>query len=139
MTVNTFRINVRIGPNSEMENITEEVSEKLRRSNIKEGIVTIFIPGATGSISTVEYEPGLKKDIPEALNNIAPESKTYEHHKTWGDYNGHGHVRATIMGPGMTVPFEDNRMILGKWQQIVAINHDDKERDREIVIQLMRE
>ncbi len=104
---------------------------------MKTGIVCVFIPGATGSVSTVEFEPGLKKDIPQALERIAPSDIPYEHHKTWGDDNGRSHVRATIMGPSLTIPFSKGKLTLGRWQQIVAINLDTRTRNREIVIQIM--
>ena len=137
MEVKTEKISVTIEADGGMEDITKKVQEKINGSGIREGIVTVFIPGSTGSISTVEYEPGLQKDIPRAMERIAPSNIEYEHHKTWGDDNGRSHVRATIVGPGLVVPFSNAKLMLGTWQQIVAINWDTRKRKREIIIQIM--
>ncbi len=139
MKIKTEEISIKIKADGGMEDITKKVQEKLDNSGIKQGIVTIFVPGSTGSVSTVEYEPGLQKDIPRAMERIAPSDIDYEHHKTWGDDNGRSHVRATIVGPSLVVPFSNARLILGTWQQIVAINWDTHTRERKIVIQIMGE
>lgn len=139
MAVETIRISVQVGSDSQMENITEEISEIVDRAELDEGSVNLFVPGATGSISTVEYEPGLKEDIPEALERLAPDDIPYKHHQTWNDDNGRSHVRATIMGPGTMIPFVDKKLQLGRWQDIVVINHDTKAREREIIVQLIGE
>ena len=135
----TNRIYIRVGADGEMEDITQDVQDSISKSGLKTGIVIVFNTGSTGAISTIEYEPGLKKDIPVALERIAPSSVEYEHHKTWGDDNGRGHVRATILGPSLVVPFVDGKLTLGTWQQIVVINLDTRDRKREIVIQIMGE
>ncbi len=139
MSVVTERINVRIGSDSAMEDITGDVDEVVKESDLSDGSVNVFIPGATGSISTVEFEPGLQEDIPDALERMAPPDIPYKHHETWNDGNGRSHVRATIMGPGMIVPFVDKELQLGRWQNIIAINHDTREREREIILQLIGE
>lgn len=139
MKIKTEEISIKIKADGEMEDITKKVQEKLDNSGIKQGIVTIFVPGSTGSVSTVEYEPGLQKDIPRAMEKVAPSDIDYEHHKTWGDDNGRSHVRATIVGPSLVVPFSNARLILGTWQQIVAINWDTRTRERKIVTQIMGE
>lgn len=139
MAVETRDINVRVGPDSKMEDITADIAELVTRSELDEGSVNLFVPGATGSISTVEYEPGLKEDIPEALERLAPEDIPYKHHQTWNDDNGRSHVRATIMGPGTVVPFVNGELQLGRWQNIVIINHDTRARERRIVVQLIGE
>ncbi|MFP4202330.1 MAG: secondary thiamine-phosphate synthase enzyme YjbQ [Candidatus Acetothermia bacterium] len=139
MAVETRDINVRVGPDSKMEDITADIAELVTRSELDEGSVNLFVPGATGSISTVEYEPGLKEDIPEALERLAPEDIPYKHHQTWNDDNGRSHVRATIMGPGTVVPFVNGKLQLGRWQNIVIINHDTRARERRIVVQLIGE
>lgn len=139
MPVVTERISVRIGSDSEMAEITERVQQVVNKSHLTDGSVTLFIPGATGSVTTVEYEPGLKEDVPDALERLAPKDISYKHHQTWNDRNGRSHVRATIMGPGMVVPFVDKELQLGRWQNIVALNHDTKERNREIIVQLIGE
>lgn len=139
MKIKTEEISIKIKADGGMEDITKKVQEKLDNSGIKQGIVTIFVPGSTGSVSTVEYEPGLQKDIPRAMEKVAPSGIDYEHHKTWGDDNGRSHVRATIVGPSLVVPFSNARLILGTWQQIVAINWDTRTRERKIVTQIMGE
>lgn len=139
MGVETAEINVHVGADSKMEKITGQIGEIVRDSDLVEGSVNIFVPGATGSISTVEYEPGLREDVPEALERLAPEDIPYKHHQTWNDDNGRSHVRATIMGSGTMVPFVNGDMKLGQWQDIVIINHDTRARDREIVVQLIGE
>lgn len=139
MKIKTEEISIKIKADGGMEDITKKVQEKLDNSGIKQGIVTIFVPGSTGSVSTVEYEPGLQKDIPRAMEKVAPSDIDYEHYKTWGDDNGRSHVRATIVGPSLVVPFSNARLILGTWQQIVAINWDTRTRERKIVTQIMGE
>jgi len=99
----------------------------------------VFVPGSTGGITTIEYEPGLKRDLPEALDKIAPMNKTYHHDATWGDGNGFAHVRAAFIGPSLTVPFSDGRLHLGTWQQIVLLDFDNRSRHRRIVVQIMGE
>jgi len=139
MVVKTERLKVGISADGGMADITEWVKEKVEGSGLSDGTVTVFIPGATGSVSTIEYEPGLLKDFPRAMERIAPADIDYEHHKTWGDDNGRSHVRATLMGPSLVVPFVDGKLILGTWQQITAINFDTQKRDREIILQIMGE
>jgi secondary thiamine-phosphate synthase enzyme len=117
--------------------ITPKVSEILEKSKIKSGLVSIFIPGSTASISTLEYESNLIKDIKKALEKIAPENEDYEHHKTWGDDNGFSHVRACLMKPGLTIPFENRRLSLGTWQQIVLLDFDTRDRKREIIVTII--
>ncbi|MCS7116766.1 MAG: secondary thiamine-phosphate synthase enzyme YjbQ [Nitrososphaerota archaeon] len=119
--------------------ITDEVSKYVKASGIDNGIVTIFIPGSTGALTTIEYEPGLLQDFPQMLNRIAPKDIHYEHDKRWGNKNGHSHVRASLIGPSLTVPFVNGRLMLGTWQQIVFIELDIRPRSREIILQIMGE
>ncbi len=137
MVVETHEITVSSKGKSDIIDITDSVSKIIKKSKIKEGIVNVFVFGSTASVSTVEYEPGLCKDLPRALEKIAPYCMEYAHHDTWHDDNGASHVRATLMGPGITVPFKDKRLLLGTWQQIVVIDHDTRPRDREIVLTIM--
>lgn len=117
--------------------ITSQVNEILKKSKINSGIVCIFVPGSTASVSTLEYEPNLIKDLKKALEKIAPEGGDYEHHKTWGDDNGSAHVRACFLKPGLTVPFEDKKLILGTWQQLALLDFDTRNRQREIIVQII--
>jgi secondary thiamine-phosphate synthase enzyme len=139
MAVYTSDIEVYVEADGAMVNITPEVSRMVSKSGIGDGVVTIFVPGATGAVSTIEYEPGLLKDFPRALERIAPSGMDYEHHKTWGCDNGRSHVRATLIGPSLCVPFKEGRLILGTWQQIVFMNLDTRARKRRIVLQIMGE
>lgn len=118
--------------------ITDQVQGTLEESGLGEGIVTVFMSGSTGSITTIEYEPGLvKTDLPEAMERVAPTNIPYEHHKRWGDDNGRAHVKASIMGPSLVIPFSQGKLVLGTWQQIAAINWDTRTRTREIIVQIM--
>lgn len=124
---------------TEMFNITEKVDKLVKKSGIKDGIVTVFIPGSTGGITTIEYESGLIADLPEMFEKLIPYKAGYEHDATWGDANGGSHLRASLMGPSLTVPFNSGEMTLGTWQQIVFIDFDTKPRRREIIIQIIGE
>jgi len=114
--------------------ITDVVQMIVGDSGITNGIVNIFVPGSTGALTTMEYEPGLKKDLARALERIAPTNIEYEHHKRWGDDNGRSHVKAAIIGPSLTVPIEDGRLICGTWQQIVFLELDTRARKRKIIV-----
>jgi secondary thiamine-phosphate synthase enzyme len=137
MEIVTEHIKVATSGNSEVINITDHVAGLLRKHHLKEGTATVFVVGSTASITTTEFEPGLRKDIPEMLERIAPSGKGYHHDDTWGDGNGHAHVRASFLGPSLVVPFENSELLLGTWQQIVLIDFDNRARNREIVIQFM--
>ncbi len=120
-----------------MADITYEVQKFVEESDKSEGAVLIFNIGSTGAITTIEYEPGLKKDFPRVMEKIVPYSDHYEHHKTWGDDNGSSHVKAAIVGPSLVVPFQNKKLILGTWQQIVVINFDTRRRKRRIALQIL--
>ncbi|MBU4255767.1 MAG: secondary thiamine-phosphate synthase enzyme YjbQ [Candidatus Thermoplasmatota archaeon] len=118
-------------------NITEDVSSIAEKSGIKNGIGCVFVPGATGAITTIEYEPGLLQDLPKALERLFPKNIEYKHHETWQDGNGHSHVRASIIGPSLAVPIKNGKLILGTWQQIVFVELDVRKRKREIIVQIV--
>lgn len=120
-----------------IHNITGEARQCLESSGLQTGTFTLFVPGSTAGLTTIEFEPGLVKDIPEALEKIAPENKDYHHHATWGDYNGSAHVRAAMIGPSLVVPFSAGQLQLGTWQQIVLMDFDDRSRHREVLCQIM--
>ncbi len=117
--------------------ITEQVSGILRRAGLSEGQLTVFVAGSTAGITSIEYEPGLLKDLPEAFEKFAPTGVTYHHDATWGDGNGYAHVRAAMLGPAFTAPFQGGKLILGTWQQIVLIDFDNRSRNRRIVVQML--
>jgi secondary thiamine-phosphate synthase enzyme len=121
---------------NEIIDISEEVRDIVLRSPLTDGSALIFVPGATGALSTIEYEPGLAKDFPLLMEKLIPEKQTYFHNETWHDGNGHSHLRATLMGPSLTVPFENKQLILGTWQQIIFLEFDNKPHHRRIAVQL---
>lgn len=119
--------------------VTSQVASALTKSGLKTGVLTVFIAGSTAGITSIEYEPGLLRDLPEAFEKIAPVQKSYHHDATWGDGNGYAHVRAALLGSSFSVPFINSRLKLGTWQQIVVIDFDNRSRKREIVVQMMGE
>ena len=139
MTICTEKIKISSKGENHILDITEDVAKAIAESGMKNGIATVFVSGSTGAITTLEFEPGLLQDIPEMLESIAPKGKTYEHHLRWQDGNGHSHVRAALLGPSLTVPFNEGRPELGTWQQIVFIEMDVRPRDRKIIVQIVGE
>ncbi|GFN40628.1 MAG: conserved hypothetical protein [Marine Group I thaumarchaeote] len=139
MTIITKTLQVKTKGENDIIDITEQTKNVVTQCNLKDGIVTVFVVGSTASVTTIEYEPGLRKDFPQMLSRIAPKKIEYEHQKMWHDGNGHSHVRASLVGPSLTVPFRNGSLILGTWQQIVLIEMDTKERDRSIVLQIIGE
>ena len=135
----TSRFSVSTKGDTDIIDITQEVAKAIAKSKIKSGIACVFVVGSTAAISTLEYEPNLIKDIKRALEKIAPEHGHYDHHETWGDDNGSAHVRACLMKPGITVPFENKKLLLGAWQQIALLDFDTRPREREIVVQVIGE
>jgi secondary thiamine-phosphate synthase enzyme len=140
MTVKTDKIEVRTRGDCHVVDITELAAGVVKRSGIRQGTVTLFNVGSTAGITTTEYEPGLAEhDLIEAFERIAPKSAHYEHEQTWHDDNGHSHVRASVVGPSLTVPIVDGGMPLGTWQQIVLIEFDTRPRTRTVLCQIMGE
>ena len=123
----------------EVLDITDEVQEALEKTSLKTGVVTVFVTGATAAITTIEYEDGLVADLGDALQRIAPVEIDYAHNERWHDGNGHSHIRASLLGPGLTVPFCERRLMLGTWQQIVFLELDNRPRKRKVVVQIMGE
>jgi len=139
MDVVTKKIKLSTKGDTDIINITAETASAVLNTGLKNGSVTIFVPGSTAGITTVEYEPGLVDDLKAFFEKIAPKSGAYQHNIKWKDGNGYSHVRASFLGPGITVPFIDNKMQLGRWQQIIFIDFDNRPRDREIIIQIIGE
>ena len=138
MPVETKTYTISTQGNSDIVNITGFAEDAVATSKkMKSGIAVVFVAGSTAAISTIEYEQGLKKDIPSALEKIAPKNGKYEHHKTWNDNNGSAHVLSTLIGPSLTIPFNNNKLILGTWQQICLLDFDTRPREREIIVQLL--
>ncbi len=137
MEVITDKIQVSTKGHTDVVDLTKSIVQLVTKHKLKNGNVTVFVSGSTAGVTTVEYEPGLVKDLPEAFERIAPTGKSYHHNATWGDNNGYAHVRASLLGPSLTVPFHDGELQLGTWQQIVLIDFDDRPRDRMVVVQLI--
>jgi len=124
---------------SDIHDITDHVRRIIAESSITSGIVVVFAVGSTASISTIEYEGALVADVREQLEKMVPHTLESRHSETWGDDNGFSHIRSTLMGPGITVPVVDGAPVLGTWQQIVVIDHDNRPRSRKIHIQVLGE
>ncbi len=139
MSVYSGEINIQTNGEVDIIDITSDIQAEITSSKIQKGIVCVFVPGSTGTITTIEYEPGLMKDLSQALEKIAPKGVRYDHHETWHDDNGHSHVRASLMGPSTTFPIKNGKVVHGTWQQIVFVEFDTRPRDRRIVVQIVGE
>lgn len=117
--------------------ISDKLTTLVSNSSVKDGILTAFVIGSTAGLTTIEFEPGLVQDIKEAFERIAPKDGHYEHHERWGDDNGHSHVRASLLGPSISIPIVAGRLPLGTWQQVILIDFDTRGRKREIVVQIL--
>ena len=137
MKVVTSEFHVTSKGNADMIDITGYIREAIEEHQFVEGSATVFVPGATGGVTTIEFEPGLREDFPKFFDKIAPENAVYKHDETWHDGNGHSHVRASLLGPSLTVPFSEAHLILGQWQQIVLVDFDNKPRERRVIVQLI--
>ena len=139
MTIITKTISFQTKGEDDIIDLTDDVIQAVNTTKLDNGIITVFVPGSTGAITTIEYEPGLLIDLPKCLDRLSPKSLSYEHDKRWHDGNGHSHVRASIIGPSLTVPFVERNLTLGTWQQIVFIELDARSRARKIIIQIIGE
>ena len=139
MKVITRSFQVETNGHTDVLDITPQVSQALSASELKNGILTCFIGGSTAGITTIEYEEGLKRDLPELWEELVPSNRRYHHDATWGDANGYAHLRSSLVGTSFTVPFVEGRMLLGTWQQIVFLDFDNRPRRREVIVQLMGE
>jgi len=119
--------------------VTPQVSTAVKESKLRDGTVTVFCPGSTGGLTTIEYESGALHDLEQVLDEIAPPDRDYRHHLRWGDDNGHSHVRSAMIGPSLTIPFVEGDLTLGTWQQIVFLDFDTRPRSRTLVLQIMGE
>ncbi len=122
-----------------MVDLTGDVDQAVRRSKIREGIVVVCAIGSTAGVSTIEFEPGLKRDWPELMQRMIPSAKTYHHDATWGDGNGYAHLRSTLVGTTFTTAVSEGKTVLGTWQQIVFLEFDNRPRDRQVRVQVMGE
>jgi secondary thiamine-phosphate synthase enzyme len=133
----TKRLSLSSRAENDVVDITEKVKQAVEESRLDDGVATVFVPGSTAAVTTMEYEPGLTKDFPDMLGRVAPKGIAYEHQKMWHDDNGHSHVKASLVGPSLSVPFVDGHLTLGTWQQIVFMELDIRPRKREVVVQVI--
>ncbi|MCK5221948.1 MAG: secondary thiamine-phosphate synthase enzyme YjbQ [Candidatus Aminicenantes bacterium] len=132
-------VNINTGGKNEIVDITGDVRSILKNSGVSAGSILVFVPGATGAVTTIEFEPGLARDFPELMERLIPENITYLHNETWHDGNGHSHLRASLIGPSLTIPVIDAEPVLGTWQQIIFLEFDNKPHNRRIVVQVSGE
>jgi secondary thiamine-phosphate synthase enzyme len=132
MFFGSIEVNLRIGP--DIVDITQELERLIKNSNVSTGSLFATMVGSTGSITTIEFEPGVVEDLKQAVNRLAPPGIEYEHEKAWHDGNGHSHVQAALLGPSIALPIRNRQLNLGTWQQVVAINHDNRPRKRPIEV-----
>ena len=139
MTISRHVLKLQTIHEGELIDITNHVQNTIKDSKSSDGVAFLFVPGSTAALTTIEFEPGLEKDFPAALERLAPKTLPYEHEKTWHDGNGHSHVKASMVGPDLTIPFQKGKLTLGTWQQIFHLECDIKPRRRTIVITVMGE
>jgi secondary thiamine-phosphate synthase enzyme len=139
MTIITEYLTFNTKGDTDIIDITSQVDQKLKESGLTQGSVLVFVPGSTGAVTTIEYEPGLVKDMQDALNRLIPRELEYAHNRMWGDGNGHSHVRASMLGPSLIVPFNDGSLMLGTWQQIVFLDLDNRSRSRKVIVRITGE
>ncbi len=135
--VKVFRIKKATNGNTDIVNITDDINKAVKKSQIEEGVANVFVRGSTAGLTTVEYEPGLKKDLKAFFEKIIPRNIKYYHEEKWHDDNGHSHIRASLLKPNLSVPIIDNKLALGTWQQIVLVDFDTRGREREIIVSVV--
>jgi secondary thiamine-phosphate synthase enzyme len=124
---------------NDIKDLTGPVSQRLAASRLKDGTVTVFVPGSTAGLTTIEFEPGVVEDFGELMERLVPGDRPYHHDRKWGDGNGFSHVRAAVIGPSLTLPFNDGRLSLGTWQQLVFVDFDNRPRSRTVLLQFIGE
>jgi secondary thiamine-phosphate synthase enzyme len=139
MPVCTYHEQVKTRGQSEVLDITSLAAKVLQKSGRKDGVLHVFVPGSTAAVTTIEFESGVIRDLRAAIERLVPEAIAYEHDRRWGDGNGYSHVRAALMKPGLSIPFQDSSLLLGTWQQLVLIDFDNRPRTREIIFQILGE
>jgi len=139
MAVVTKKITLQSKGECDIIDITPQVEQQVAETNINSGTATLFVAGSTAGISTIEFEPGLVSDFQDMWERNIPKNITYNHDRRWGDGNGYSHVRASLLGASLVVPFTDKRLTLGTWQQIVLVDFDNRPRSRQIILQIMGE
>ena len=137
--VKTEILNLNTRGNTDIIDVTGKVADFVKECGLRNGAVNVFVPGATGGVTTIEFEAGLVKDFKNLMEELAPERRDYAHNERWGDGNGHSHLRASLVGPSLCVPVSDGRLTLGTWQQVVVVDFDTRPRKRGVVLQAIGE
>jgi secondary thiamine-phosphate synthase enzyme len=135
----TRKISLQTRGHGDIIDITPQVERQLAEANVNDGTVTVFVAGSTAGVTTIEFEPGLVADFQSMWERVAPENIPYEHNRRWGDGNGYSHVRASLLGGSLVVPFSDKKLIVGTWQQVILVDFDNRPRSRQVVLQIMGE
>jgi len=135
--VRTFELTKNGTSETDVIDLTEDVQDAVSKSEIANGIVTVFVPGSTAAVTTIEYERGVLKDLVLALERIVPRGEKYYHDSAWGDGNGYAHVRSALVGPSCSVPVKNGKLLLGTWQQIVLLDFDNRPRNRKVILQII--
>lgn len=136
-TLDTFTLEVKTTAGTDILDLTGMVQEKVQHMGVTQGLLTLFISGSTAALTTIEYESGVVNDLKAAIERLFPRDLIYEHDRRWGDGNGYSHVRAAFLKPSLGIPIEDGRLLLGRWQQIVLMDFDNRPRQRLITGQIM--
>ena len=139
MSVQTYTIRISTQGNADIQDITRQVTNILGESNLEKGVITIFTSSSTSALTTIEFESGCLQDLRRLFDEIIDPQRHYAHNARWGDGNGHSHVRAALLGPSITIPFVDRRLTLGTWQQVIFVDFDNRQRQRELVVQIIGE
>jgi len=139
VSVKTANITLNTKGNSDIQDITREVIHLVEQSGLRSGTVTIFCPSSTSGLTTVEYEPGAVADLKRLFDELVPANHNYAHNATWEDGNGHSHMRASLLGASLTIPFVEKNLTLGTWQQVIYVDFDTRPRHRELVVQMVGE
>ena len=139
ITIHTKKISERTSGFCDIIDITAKIREPIEEEKIERGLITLFVSGSTAALTTVEFEPGLVRDLKEFVEKLIPSNRRYHHDDRWGDDNGFSHLRASLFGPSLAIPIENGRLQLGTWQQVVLLDFDNRPRTREILVQLIGE
>ena len=139
MSVKTASLSLSTHGNTDIQDITPELSRLVEQSGLKNGILTVFCPSSTSGLTTVEFEPGAVSDLKRMFEELVPSNRNYAHNATWDDGNGHSHMRASLLGSSLTIPFVEKSLTLGTWQQVIYVDFDIRPRRRELVVQMVGE
>lgn len=139
MPIKTLSIKLSTRGNADVHDITDQVAAQVLQSGLKNGTATVFCPSSTSAVTTIEYESGALSDLKRLFDEIIPPNREYAHNARWGDGNGHSHVRASLLGPSLTIPFINGQLTLGTWQQVIYVDFDNRPRRRELVVQVIGE